>query len=165
MPYSSEAFKKEVIRHLLSVIKPNQKVLDVGAGAGRYGRALKDYVYIDAVEIFAPYIEKFNLHDLYRNVYNVNILAFDFSQYGYIIMGDILEHIPEYEAINLVKKINDSGKMLLVAVPYLYEQGEYDGNIHETHHQPDLTHEIFLKRYPSMHLLYKDEGYGYYINY
>ena len=61
MPYSSEAFKGEVIYHILSNIKPDYKVLDVGAGAGRYGIALQDYVYIDAVEIYEPYIEKFNL--------------------------------------------------------------------------------------------------------
>jgi hypothetical protein len=95
----------------------------------------------------------------------VNILAFDVSPYDYIIMGDILEHIPKYEAMNLVAKINSAGKKLLIAVPYMYEQGEFEGNIHETHHQPDLTHEIFLERYPCMKLLYKDDGYGYYINY
>ena len=94
-----------------------------------------------------------------------NILAFDVSPYDYIILGDVLEHIPKYEAINLVAKINSAGKKCLIAVPYLYEQGEYDGNVHEIHHQPDLTNEIFLERYPSMHLLYKDAGYGYYINY
>ncbi len=165
MPYSSAAFKEEIKHHLLIVLKPNHKVLDVGAGAGTYGRMLGDYVYIDAIEIFEPYIERFGLHEMYNNVYNMNILAFDFSPYDYIIMGDILEHIPKYEAMNLVKKMNDAGKKLLIAVPYMYEQGEYDGNVHEIHHQPDLTHEIFLERYPCMHLLYKDEGYGYYINY
>jgi hypothetical protein len=165
MPYSSTAFKDDIKHHILSNIKPNEKILDVGAGSGTYARMLGNYFYIDAVEIFEPYIEKFGLHELYNNVYNVNILAFDFSPYDYIIMGDILEHIPKYEAINLVGKINSAGKKCLIAVPYLYEQGEYDGNIHETHHQPDLTHNIFLERYPCMHLLYKDEGYGYYINY
>lgn len=165
MPYSSEAFKNEVIYHILSHVKSNSKVLDVGAGAGRYGRALQNHFYIDAVEIYEPYIEEFNLRDVYNHVYNINILAFDFSPYDYIIMGDILEHIPKYEAINLVARINSAGKKCLIAVPYLYEQGEYAGNIYETHHQPDLTHEIFLERYPSMYLLYKDEGYGYYINY
>ena len=165
MPYSSEAFKGEVIYHILSNIKPDYKVLDVGAGAGRYGIALRDYVYIDAVEIYDPYIEKFNLHEIYNNVYNTNILAFDFSAYDYIIMGDVLEHIPKYEAMSIVGRIHSAGKKLLVAVPYLYEQGEYEGNIYETHHQPDLTHEIFLERYPCMNLLYKDDGYGYYINY
>lgn len=165
MPYSSTAFKDDIKQHILSNIKPNEKILDVGAGSGTYGKMLNEFYYIDGLEIHEPYIEKFRLRELYKNLYNVNILAFDFSQYDYIIMGDILEHIPKYEAMTLVAKINSAGKKLLIAVPYMYEQGEYDGNVHEIHHQPDLTHEIFLERYPSMHLLYKDDGYGYYVNY
>ena len=122
-------------------------------------------INIDGLEIHEPYIDKFNLRSIYNKVMVGNILAFDVSPYDYIILGDVLEHIPKYEAINLVAKINSAGKKCLIAVPYLYEQGEYDGNVHEIHHQPDLTNEIFLERYPSMHLLYKDAGYGYYINY
>lgn len=165
MPYSSTAFKEEVKVHLLENIPEMARVLDVGPGAGTYGEMLNSERIIDAVEIFEPYIEMFNLRNKYTKVFNGNILSFDLSPYDYIIMGDVLEHIPKYEAISLIKRINDEGIHCLVAVPYLYEQGEYMNNIHEVHHQADLTHEIFLQRYPSMKLLFKDEGYGYYINY
>jgi 2-polyprenyl-3-methyl-5-hydroxy-6-metoxy-1,4-benzoquinol methylase len=165
MPYSSTAFKEEVKTHLLEHIPVMARVLDVGPGAGTYGMMLNSTHIIDAVEVFEPYIDMFNLRDKYTKVFNGNILSFDLSPYDYIIMGDVLEHIPKYEAINLVKRINDEGMHCLIAVPYLYEQGEYMDNIHEVHHQADLTHEIFLQRYPSMKLLFKDEGYGYYINY
>jgi hypothetical protein len=80
-------------------------------------------------------------------------------------MGDVLEHITFVQAKNLLDKITAKDKLCLVAVPYMYEQGESEGNVHEIHHQADLTHEIFLERYPCMKLLYKDDGYGYYINY
>jgi hypothetical protein len=50
----------------------------------------------------------------------------------------------------------------MVAVPYM-EQGEWGGNIHETHYQPDLTPENMLERYPSLELL-SNEWYGYYIS-
>lgn len=165
MPYSSTAFKEEIKDHLLEHIPGMARVLDVGPGCGTYGMMLNSERIIDAVEIFEPYIDTFNLRDKYTKVFNGNILSFDFSIYDYIIMGDVLEHIPKYEAINLVKRIDDDGIHCLIAVPYLYEQGEYMDNIHEVHHQADLTHEIFLQRYPSMKLLFKDEGYGYYINY
>lgn len=165
MPYSSTAFKEEVKDHLLEHIPAMARVLDVGPGAGTYGEMLNSKRIIDAVEIFEPYIDMFNLRDKYTKVFNGNILSFDLSPYDYVILGDVLEHIPKYEAINLIKRIDDEGIHCLVAVPYLYEQGEYMNNIHETHHQPDLTHEIFLQRYPSMKLLFKDEGYGYYTNY
>lgn len=165
MPYSSTAFKEEVKAHLLENIPSAARVLDVGPGCGTYGLMLASTHTVDTIEIFEPYIDKFNLREIYNKVINGNILAFDFFAYDYIILGDVLEHIPKYEAINLVKKISDSGIHCLIAVPYLYEQGEYMDNVHETHHQADLTHEIFLQRYPSMKLLFKDDGYGYYINY
>lgn len=44
------------------------------------------------------------------------------------------------------------------------EQGEHEGNIHETHLQPDLTPKIMEDRYPELELLYGSEYYGYYIN-
>ena len=165
MPYSSTAFKDEVKLHIIENIKFDNKILDIGPGAGTYGKLLRDNYQIDGLEIFEPYINKFSLNSIYQNVFVGNILAFDFQNYDYLILGDILEHIPKYEAVGLVNRINQSGKRCLIAVPYLYEQGEYDGNIHETHHQSDLTHEIFLNRYPSMNLLFKDDGYGYYVNY
>jgi hypothetical protein len=165
MPYSSTAFKEEIKRHILSNIPAHTKMLDVGPGAGTYGLLLGSYFSMDGLEIYEPYVDKFKLNSIYNKIIIGNVLAFDFTGYDYIIMGDILEHLPKYEAINLIGRINSAGKKCLIAVPYLYEQGEYDGNVHEIHHQPDLTHEIFLERYPSMHLLYKDEGYGYYINY
>ena len=65
----------------------------------------------------------------------------------------------------LLNKISELNKRCLVAIPYLYPQGEHDGNIYETHHQPDLTHELFLNRYSNMNCLFKNELYGYYINY
>ena len=165
MPYSSTAFKDDVKIHMLSHLPPNTKILDVGPGSGTYGKLLSGYFQMDGLEIHEPYVDKFNLRSIYKNVMVGNIVTFDFSEYDYIILGDVLEHIPKEEAIDLVDRINNAGKKCLIAVPYLYEQDECEGNIYETHHQPDLTHELFLERYPSMHLLYKDDGYGYYINY
>jgi hypothetical protein len=80
-------------------------------------------------------------------------------------MGDVIEHLSVDDAKKILDSISASNKKCMVAVPYLFEQGEEYGNVHETHLQPDLTHEIFLSRYPQMNLLYKDENYGYYINY
>ena len=52
-----------------------------------------------------------------------------------------------------------------MAVPYLWEQGPEFNNPYEIHLQPDLTPEIMSERYPSLKLLFGNEGYGYYINY
>jgi 16S rRNA A1518/A1519 N6-dimethyltransferase RsmA/KsgA/DIM1 with predicted DNA glycosylase/AP lyase activity len=166
MPYSYPLYKEEVKAHFLNNISRNTKILDVGAGCGTYSNLLKaDYPNMDGIEIFEGYVEQFNLKSLYNNLFIADILDFDFDGYDYLIMGDILEHIPFIQAKNLLDKITQKRKMCLVAVPYKYEQGEEFGNIYETHHQPDLTKEVFLKRYSQMQLLCGDDNYGYFLNY
>lgn len=165
MPYSSTKFKNEIRQHLLDVTTINDGILDVGPGCGAYGLMLKGERMIDAIEIFEEYITRFNLKDIYNNVYNQDIMTFGVMYYDYIILGDVLEHLSVENALTLIDRINVSGNKCLVAVPYLYEQGESEGNVYETHLQPDLTPEKMKSRYPSLKLLYGDEQYGYYVNY
>ena len=94
MPFSTPVFKKETIDHLVNKFDSSSTILDVGPGCGTYSKLLKDVFYnMDAVEIFEPYIEKYKLNELYNNVWNENILTFDFDYYNIILMGDVLEHI------------------------------------------------------------------------
>jgi len=166
MPYSYDYFKIDVCKHIIKTQPQSSKILDVGAGSGKYGGMLRMWFNnIDALEIFEPYIEQFNLKEIYNNVYNDNIIHFDIAEYDYIIMGDILEHLTIEDAKELIKKITHNGNKCLVAIPYTMEQGVVNGNIYETHLQPDLTHEVFLFRYPMMKELYRNHEYGYYINY
>lgn len=166
MPYSYDYFKIDVCKHIIKTQPQSSKILDAGAGSGKYGAMLRMWFNnIDALEIFEPYIEQFNLKEIYNNVYNDNIIHFDIAEYDYIIMGDILEHLSVEDAHNLITKIHLGGKKCLVAIPYTMEQGEVNGNIYETHLQPDLTHDVFLFRYPMMKELYRNHEYGYYINY
>ncbi len=164
MPFSVESYKQEVFDHIRSTILPKDKILDVGPGAGKYGKSLNDY-YIDAVEIYEPYITTYNLKEIYENVYCDNILNFDWAFYDYIILGDILEHIVLEDAQKLISDISNNYVKCLVAVPYMFEQGEWYGNIHETHLQPDLTPDNMIIRYPELKHLIGNEFYGYYINY
>ena len=63
-------------------------------GLGTYSDLLRSLGYrMDAVEIYSPYIDKYGLRAKYDNVYCKDILEFDFSQYDFIILGDVLEHI------------------------------------------------------------------------
>lgn len=165
MPYSYDYFKIEVANHIIKKIPHTAKILDVGAGSGKYGGLLRYNFHIEALEIYEPYIEQFNLKEIYQNVHIGNILDFNIDIYDYIIMGDIIEHLKVKDAHDLLIKIHFGGKKCLVAIPYKMEQGEVNGNIYETHLQPDLTQENFLFRYPMMKPLYMNESYGYYINY
>lgn len=166
MPYSYSYFKEEVKQHLISNFDSDIKILDVGAGSGSYGLLLNSYFKnIDALEIFSDYIHQFNLNDIYENVYESDILDFDISKYDYLILGDIIEHLEFTDANLLLRYITNSNKKCIVAIPYLMQQGEVNGNVYEVHKQDDLTNDIFIERYPYMRLLYCNNEYGYYINY
>jgi hypothetical protein len=56
-------------------------------------------------EIFEPYIGQYGLKSKYNNVWNENILTFEFDYYNIILMGDVLEHIEEGEGIEIIKKL------------------------------------------------------------
>ena len=163
MPYSFTYFKSEVKEWFEENIPTSSRILDVGPGLGTYSDLLRSSGYrMDAVEIFEPYIEKYGLRAKYDNVYCKDIIEFDFGQYDFIILGDILEHIPAVQARVLIQTIVLNKQECLVAIPYEMEQGEHEGNIHETHHQPDLTHDVMKERYPDLTELYSNEYYGYY---
>ena len=165
MPYSYGKYKNEVRDKIKSCFNPETEILDVGAGSGVYSDLLWDtHKNLDALEIFPNYIQMFELEKRYRSVIQADINHFNFEGYGLLIMGDILEHLTIQDAHKILDKIKKNNQGVMVAVPYLYEQGEEFGNIHETHLQPELTPEVMLERYPDLTLLYGDENYGYYVN-
>ncbi len=165
MPESYGYFKDLVKEYLRNHVPLNNKILDVGPGIGTYSNLLRDYGYkMDCVEIWEPYVHQFDLHSKYDNVFIGSIVDFDISDYDFIILGDVLEHLTKEDAIELINKIYDSGKRCLVAIPYQMEQGEYYGNIYETHLQPDLTLDIMSERYPSLMMIYSNSRYGYFIS-
>ena len=168
MPTSYQLYKDSIKNWILENVSLDAKILDVGAGCGTYSDLLRGYGYrMDAIEIWEPYIEKYNLKDKYDNVYLGSITEMgidELSKYNFIILGDVLEHIDTIKAQGLIYVLSHFGKSILVAIPYQMEQGEHEGNIHETHLQPDLTPKIMEDRYPELGLLYGSEYYGYYIN-
>lgn len=168
MPTSYPLYKDSVRNWFLQNVSTDTRIMDVGAGVGTYSDLLRGYGYkMDAIEIWEPYIEKYNLKDKYDKVWNwdiMNMPVSSYDDYDFFIMGDILEHLSADEAQWLLSSLRLKGKKFLVAVPYEMEQGEHEGNKYETHLQPDLTPDIMKKRYPDLELLYGNEYYGYYIN-
>jgi hypothetical protein len=162
MPYSYSLFKTEIKTFLYQRYLKHIRILDVGPGCGTYSDLLRNrFKNIDAVEIFAPNIDKFNLAQKYVKIYHGDVCDFEhFHNYTLVIMGDILEHLTIENAQALLKRITCD---VLVAVPYTLPQGPVGGNDHETHIQDDLTHEIVMERYKDLKLLMNDEQYGYYL--
>ena len=170
MPHSYHYGKQEAIEFIAKNTTSDSTILDVGPGVGTYADLLKKYMYsnIDAVEIYDGYVEAYNLKDKYRNVFVDDIVNFDCSNYDFVILGDVLEHLTVENAHTVLNKCNN----VLVAVPYICPQGgvefDYNGqhliNPYEEHKQPDLTPLIMLTRYPDLGLVWSNHLYGYYSN-
>lgn len=175
MPFSNKSGKKEVSTFLRNTLTPDARVLDVGPGSGTYHTLLGDYFKsMDACEIHAPYIKKYDLESKYRKVYNRSITDFDhFDDYDLVILGDVLEHLTVEDAQSVLSRCKNV-KQVLIAVPFEYHQGAAGGVEAERHLQDDLTPENFLQRYPDFEPLYfarrrrkkehhtTDISYGYY---
>lgn len=166
---SFDFFDSEALEFFIkNNINKDSRVLDVGAGSGKYWEMLKPYTeQIDAVEIHMPYIDKYLRGDKrrYRAIYNVNILDWydlktRFALYDFIIFGDIWEHLGELEADYVLCEIMSANVNTLIQVPYMYEQGESDGNIYEIHKQPDLTLLVMQERYPELTVLATEQRGG-----
>lgn len=163
MPTSYSVFKNDIKEWFLKNVPTTQKILDIGPGEATYFNLLHSSGYrIDALEIYNPYIEKYSLQEKYDKVFLGDVRSFDFSNYDFVIIGDVLEHLSIVDSERLLNKLRVRKIQALIAVPYLMEQGEYDGNIYETHLQPDLTKEVIEKRYPDLKLIFANEFYGYY---
>lgn len=155
--------KEEVKDYLKSKFSGHESILDVGAGEGTYYELLKDYFFdMKAVEVFKPNIDIYNLKGKYREVYNEDIKNFKYDFYDIIIFGDVIEHLEIKEAQRVLKYAYKRCKEMIVAVPYMYEQGEVEGNVYEIHKQADLTKENVLERYPMLEYLCGNEYYGYF---
>jgi 2-polyprenyl-3-methyl-5-hydroxy-6-metoxy-1,4-benzoquinol methylase len=164
--YSGTSFffgKQETIGFIEQYI-PDKKcrILDVGPGRGIYSQLLRQrgYIHIDAVEIYRPYIEEFELGKLYERVFHRSIVGFEYKDYDIVVMGDVIEHLQVKDAQQVIKYAQHHSKFIVVAVPYLLRQigSQVDGS--GDHRQPDLTREIFLKRYPGSKLLIDNHQLG-----
>lgn len=139
---------------------PETRILDVGAGQGKYRALLPEYEHVDAVEVFEAYVEKNKLRDLYKHVYVCDVL--DFVHYStsqerlkdaVVVMGDVLEHLTYDDARQVLRVIFQHATEVIVVVPYEYPQDEEDGNVHQRHLQDDLTVESMTRDYPELTLM------------
>lgn len=151
--------KAEVVAWIREHFSPSATILDVGACDGKWRDYLPEYT-MDAVEVWTPSAEA--IKDKYRTVINENIVGLKYKKYDLIIFGDIIEHLSVEDAQTVLKYAKGKCKDLIVAVPFLYPQGELYGNPYERHIQDDLTDEIFNERYKGFTPIWSDKSYCYY---
>lgn len=161
MPLSDDLFNADVF----ALVKhhKHERVLDVGAGAGKWGHLLQTLVpHIDAVEVYRPYILNYKLWELYMNVFCVPAADCNVDGYDLCIMGDVLEHMTVGDAQLFLSRLEAARVSVIVMVPFEYEQGMCYGNEYERHLQPDLTHELFMERYPGFEAVKVTDKFGLY---
>lgn len=166
MPGSYRRYDRLICAVLRALLQKDAAILDVGPGKGKYSDILhSDFQNIDCMEVYEPYVEKFNLRDCYRRckVMDARNYAFPSGEYRMVILGDVLEHMSTVDAQKVLHRIAESGSAALVAVPFLYEQGAVKGNEHERHLQPDLTTAVMARRYKNLIPLVEDADTGVYL--
>ncbi len=127
MAGSINVYNKDVMEHI-RVINPNT-VLDIGPGSGKYRDILQTVspnAQCDAVEATERYIEKFNLNQRYRKVYNKDIVDFikqnSIDNYDLCILGDVLEHLFLSQVIDVLDTLAYKCKFLMLMWPSNYPQ-------------------------------------------
>lgn len=137
MPFSSTEGKPWIVDRIRE-LEP-ASILDVGPGAGTYARLLRPILpsgaRIHALEIHAPYVERFGLADVYDEIQIGDARTAKFPRLDVIILGDVIEHMSLDDAKTVWFKARGAAKKaVILSLPIVpYPQGEWEGNTHEAH--------------------------------
>jgi SAM-dependent methyltransferase len=125
---------------------PHQRVLDIGPGHGKYATLLREYlnsppVVIDAVEAWAPYVERHRLRALYDRMFvgdatepvwhNADpspsgaVALVDagaqLAVYDVVLMVDVIEHMPQDRAASLIRQVR--GRVVICTPVEFFDNG------------------------------------------
>ncbi len=136
MPTSADEGKPWMVNKILA--KEPKSILDLGAGAGTYGRLLRPSLpdtHMTAVEIHAAYVSEHKLWRCYDSVIIGDIRSCDIPMADVVILGDVLEHMTLSDAFRMWDRALDHAKKaVFLSVPIVeWPQGEMFGNEHERH--------------------------------
>jgi hypothetical protein len=152
MPYSHPE-NNDWVRDVLTRLNP-KTITDVGPGAGKYGSLVKSILpeaHLTCVEIWAPYVERFGLGEIYNSVIISDARIYSGWDCDLVILGDVLEHMSEAEALSVWRKISQMAKYAIIAIPIVhYPQGPSEGNPFEAHVDDHWTHERVMAAFPQI---------------
>jgi len=119
--------------HLIGSLGPT-RALDIGAGAGKFGRLLAAAAPAcesTALEIEAAHVERFALRDLYAQVEVADAARWwrthPEEAFDLVIAGDCLQQMPKSEGLDLLNALVYRCAWLLVVVPEFVVQGAVEG--------------------------------------
>ena len=110
MPFSYSQFDHWV-GTLVDLLQP-ATVLDIGPGAGKYGRIIRARAsqstfttHLTAIEIDASYVDTYKLRDIYDVVTiddAISLLKAPRCRYDLVMIGDCIEHMRKSSAVDLL---------------------------------------------------------------
>lgn len=149
MPFSSDSGKAYTRKLLQKILKydpkpEGYKVLDVGIGSGTYSNLYRSLVRGEwsGIEIWAPYVEKYNLKEKYDILFRDDVRHMSFRTYDIAFLGDVVEHMTKEEAVSTVANLLEHVTYVFISIPIIpYPQGEFDGNPFEAHIKDNWSHQ------------------------
>ena len=139
MPGSSVDIMNDVAESIIRNTN-SKKFLDIGAGAGKYGKMIRQLVpeaHITGIEIEQDYIIKYKLNELYDEMLCMPAHELIDKKtdeiYDLAIIGDSLEHMKKSNGIDLINFLIYRVRYLLIIYPVEYLQPSLQGYKHEAH--------------------------------
>lgn len=142
---TSDAWGKEWISSCFDKLSDDAvvtSVVDIGCGDGTYSRLMRrNAQFWTGIEVWGPYVEEFKLRELYDQVIVSDARFIDPGMFAadVVILGDVLEHMNEYEGMCLLSDIlkansTFNGLTVIICVPMLHlEQDAVNDNPFEMH--------------------------------
>lgn len=136
MPHSSSEGKSWIVDRIVA-LRPCT-ILDIGAGAGTYADLLRPHLphtRFTAVEVFEPYVARFDLRSKYEEILIGDALKVRLPCADVVILGDVLEHLEHRDALKLWSRARIVAESaVFLSLPIVeYPQGAVGGNEHEAH--------------------------------
>jgi len=148
-----------------------KRVLDIGAGSGTYSDLLRGHMPESewhAVEVWEPYLEKYDLAARYDHVHCLDARQLDPAtlapEFDLTLCGDVLEHMEKEEAQALIGRLLTVSRVVLISIPIIhYPQGEVHGNPFEAHVKDDWSHEEVGSSFPHIASFFVHNFIGIYL--
>ncbi len=142
MPSSSGIFDN-LTGNIIATVTP-KTIVDIGAGAGKYGKLIRQIetlcrikIHATAVEMDEGYIRDFKLHEVYDTVISMDATQLLRQTPGIkgdiCILGDFIEHLPKSDGVDLLNYLLYRFSIVIVVVPVDMYQGEWMGHAQEAH--------------------------------
>jgi len=137
MPYSANTLDA-LTQGLIQILNP-QSILDIGAGAGKYGHMVRGILpnsHLTAVEMDEEYVAEFSLRNLYNEVIVADattLIENPRVRYDLVVIGDCIEHIRKSAALDLLEFLVYRSRYILIVYPYKFIQDDIDGHMQEAH--------------------------------